>query len=67
MDKCFKLSTKWRSQQNKNNRGLSEVNLEEILTHTRKLRKIVIRLKISDMKYIAQNSDMNKQLDKAVA
>lgn len=43
------------------------MNLEEILTHTRKLRKIVIRLKISDMKYIAQNSDMNKQLDKAVA
>lgn len=67
MDKCFKLSTKWRSQQNKNNRGLSEVNLEEILTHTRKLRKIVSHLKISDMKYIAQNSDMNKQLDKAVA
>lgn len=67
MDKCFKLSTTWRSQRNKNNRGLSEVNLEEILTHTRKLRKIVIRLKISDMKYIAQNSDMNKQLDKAVA
>lgn len=43
------------------------MNLEEILTHTRKLRKIVSHLKISDMKYIAQNSDMNKQLDKAVA
>ena len=67
MDKCFKLTTTWRSQRNKNNRGLSEVNLEEILTHTRKLRKIVSHLKISDMKYIAQNSDMTKQLDKAVA
>ena len=42
------------------------MNLEEILTHTRKLRKIS-HLKISDMKYIAQNSDMTKQLDKAVA